>query len=297
MNIQNRAILLSFFLLLCSFVTLMLGCREQKINSQWRHIDTPNESIYTEWEDSLAYYDEEADVALGIFNDAKCISLCLSVRDQKSQAQLIGHGLTVWFDPDGGKEKYFGFHFPVGMHAGRRESKREKSSEASGRRSKKERRKGFPDVERLQEMLEAGQNEIEIIGPEKEARQILLLADAGEMGVNARMEIVEGVLFYELRVPVSNDDGQASAIAFPSLNQKKRIGIGVEIAQAERKRMGKMMGRGRGGMGGPGGIGRPSGMGGRGGMGRGPREMGGPEGDMPEPFEFWAKVKLSKVSF
>ena len=133
---------------------------------------------------------------------------------------------------------------------------------------------------------------LEVIGPGKDDRRRLELAFAKTVGLDVASRMPEGVLIYEIRVPLSASGGQPYAVrSTPGAT----IGLGVETGEMPRPggRGGEGGGR-QGGMGGgpPGGGG---GGGGRGGGGMGGGRGGGREGMRElKPIKAWTIVHLSK---
>ena len=64
--------------------------------------------------DKEMYYFEDKEFSLGLRNDDKNLFLCLTIDNPMMRAQALTRGLTVWFDPDGGRAKTFGIQFPIG---------------------------------------------------------------------------------------------------------------------------------------------------------------------------------------
>jgi hypothetical protein len=139
-----------------------------------------------------------------------------------------------------------------------------------------------------------------VIGPGKDDRRRLELAFAKTIGLDAASRLAEGVLEYEIRVPLSVIEGQPYAVRS---TPGGTIGLGIETGELPRPGgRGGEGGGSRGGMGGgpPGGGGGMagggmSGGGQRGGMGGGQRG-GGREGGMGEmkPIKAWIVVHLGK---
>ena len=132
----------------------------------------------------------------------------------------------------------------------------------------------------FREMSEDMGSEMEILGPGKDERVRMVLAQA--KGIEVKTAYSEGRLVYELKAPLARNAELPYAIGS---RPGGTIGIGFETPEPDRERIREMMGQR------PGGMGRfpPSGggMGGRGGM------PGRPRGAMPKPFELWAKVTLA----
>ena len=129
-----------------------------------------------------------------------------------------------------------------------------------------------------------------IVGPEKDQETLVEFVDASDVTVRATLE--EGILFYELKIPLNRSEQQPFGIGIRS---NKKLGIGFTTPKMEDRRSqmnaGGRGGMSRGGSGGgmPGGMGgdMPGGMsGGRGGMGGGMERPG-----MPERLNLWIQVE------
>ena len=129
---------------------------------------------------------------------------------------------------------------------------------------------------------------LEVIGPGKDDRRRLELAFAKTVGLDVATRMGEGVLVYEIRVPLSASEEQPYAVrSIPG----GTIGLGVETGEMPRAagRSGEGRGRGAGGGGGGG-----SGVGGGGSGGGGGGRGGGREGMRElKPVKAWTIVHLS----
>ena len=90
-------------------------CAKQiELSSAWRDSEIFIDGIDNEW-GSATIYAAKAKVSITLINDSQDIYIQLCSRDRQVHAQILGMGLTIWFDPDGGKKKTFGIRFPLGM--------------------------------------------------------------------------------------------------------------------------------------------------------------------------------------
>ena len=121
----------------------------------------------------------------------------------------------------------------------------------------------------------------------------MTFAEAG--GIEAKYKIANGVLVYELKVPLSNKSSSPFTIGAKS---GTLIGVGAETSNTKSSPK-PSEGVSEGGGGGRGeGMGGGGGYGGGGGGGRGRRGGGGgggrsSSGAQGEPFTMWAKVQLA----
>jgi hypothetical protein len=143
---------------------------------------------------------------------------------------------------------------------------------------------------------------IEVAGASKDDKRRFELAYARTIGLDVATRAAEGVLVYELKVPLGVSEAQPYGV---KSGPGATIGLGIESAELPRPGgRGEEGGRGRGGMGGGGGGGMGGGMGGGGMMGGGGGQPGGMGGGPPEggregmremkPIKVWAVVQLAK---
>ena len=246
---------------------LLGGCGGLTLDSNWRDREINVDGIHDEWEGGLTSIEKEH-VSVGLLNDDDYVYICLVTRDGDIRRRVIQSGLTLWFDPDGGKDKTFGIRYPLGMI--------EMGWRMRGRGEER-------DDETLRENFAESLREIEILGPDKDDRRRLNVA--GVTGIEIRLRISNEMLVYEAKVPLIQSDQHPFAIGAES---GELIGVGLETAKFDRKAMRERM------AGGPGGGRRPGGGmggGGRGGMGGGRRGGGRPQ--IPEQFKVWASVQLA----
>lgn len=249
----------------------MMGCSSSlKVNSQWRDRDIAIDGNHQEWSGGMTFFEDD-NISLGFFNDAEYLYISMITANPNIQRQFMTMGFTLWFDPNGGKNRTFGIKFPVGMW--------ETGLLLRGRGQR-------PDLTSLRENFEKSLANIELIVPGEEEPLRMRVSEA--TGIEIKLGDIEEGLTYEIRVPLRQDENHPYAIA---AKPDKAIGIGFETAQMDRKKMRQQM-SGRPGMGGGrGGLGG----GGRGGSGGGGSRgsMGGGRPQMPEQFKLWVTVQPS----
>jgi len=223
-----------------------------------------------DWAGNLFIVEDEG-ITLGFLNDKNNLYICLRAEEMSIRGQIMRSGLTVWFDPQGGKKKTLGIKFPIGMRLDERPMPRGDFGEEEEE----------PDFKKP---AEENMNELEIIRSENEVPEKMEVAEA--KGIEIKVLPSRVGLVYELKISlIRSDENPISVGTEPG----KTIGIGFETGKFEFSGMP----RGRGGM--PGGGGMPPmgggmGRGGMGGMGR----MGGRRGfEMPKDIKIWATVRLS----
>lgn len=241
----------------------LAGCGTIDIKSRWRDRDVVIDGKNTEWRYLTVLDDKETSV--GALNDGNFVYLILITSNRDLHNQVMRRGLTFWFDHDGGTDKKFGVHYPIGL---------------GGFRASQE---GRPDGEdQAQDMRkENSVEELEIYGPKEDDRHRMTMAETG--GIEARFRTVNDVLVYELKVPLADNGSHPFAIGPGTL-----IGVGIETLtdRSPEKPQEEFAGgtgeRGGRPMGGRGGGGRRGGGGGRSGT-----------SGRSEPFKMWAKVQLA----
>jgi hypothetical protein len=248
-------------------IFVFVSCEKYEIKSRWRDRDIDVDGRSMDWLDTLTYV-EEFNVSVGIANDTDYLYICAVVENPFVRMQVMRQGLTVWFDPKGGREKAMGVRFPLGSQ-GKREPPAEFEEE--------------PDIEKLQRTFPMSLNELEILGPDR--KEVRRMRKAEAKGVDVTMSVSSGKLVYELKIPLIKSSDRPYAV---NVQPGTSFGIGIEISP--RRDMGQSPRRKTGGMGRPVGGGNP-GMGGRGGMGQMP---GGGRPVMPRNLKLWLSVSLSQ---
>lgn len=157
-----------------------------------------------EWGGKLHMLSSGDGLLLGMQNDAERLYLAISTRNPASIGSIMRAGLIIWFDPAGGKENAFGIRFPLGL-----------SMDETGARRLSESAAG--DRVRIQRSTQ----EMEIIGAD--GQKIRRNKDVIP-GVAAAIEADQGVLTYEIEVPLAHASGVLYAIG---AEPGQQIGVGV----------------------------------------------------------------------
>lgn len=249
------------------------GCGGLTLTSTFRSVEVTVDGIDDEW-DGARIYLKEARIMIGLLNDSDNLYISLATGREDLRRQLMARGLTLWFDPEGGKEKIFGIRFPLGLSGAERPS-----------RDRREREEPGGDDDRFRRATA----EVEFLFPAEDERRRMPIQAA--MGVEVRLGTASDRFVYELKIPLALSEEHPYAIG---VTAGELIGIGLETPEIDRDAMRQRRGRGGfsggGGRGGGmrGGGGRGGGMGGgRGGGGRGQRP------GMPKPLKIWAKLQLA----
>jgi len=214
---------------------------------------------------ALAPLSTEPPVEAAFANDAVYLYAAFRTTDPGARLQVLRQGLIVWFDGRGGDRKRFGVHYPDTALP----TRPQRGDRGTGPPP------GAPTAEAEQD--EGRWRRLEILGPDKDDVRSLMLdyTPAIEVAVGDH----EGVLFYELKVPLRVTSETPYAIG---TTPGSEVGVGIETRKIETP-------------------GRPHGrsmFGGFGGMRGGGSPGGGPSaGERPpklEPVKVWAKVALQE---
>ena len=220
-----------------------------------------------DWRGHLFIVEGEG-VALGFLNDRQNLYVCLLAENASLRNRIMRQGLTVWFDPQGGKTKSFGIKFPLGLTPGERPMVK-------------------PGEERpeSENPSRGSLTELEIIRSDKEMPQKMNVEDA--KGIEVKAVPSTGFFVYELKIPLVQWEQRPIAVG---AEPGKTIGIGFETGKFDSSQMPE--GRSGGTRGGGGGAPMGGGRGGRGGMGgRGGYDRGQ---QLSEAMKIWATVKLAQ---
>jgi hypothetical protein len=263
-----------------------MGCSRAVLKSPWRTGEIAIDGVSADWSGEW-FALADGRVTASVVNDGEFLYVALAPGDAAAKMQIMRHGLTLWFDPAGGKAKTFGIRYPIGMPP------------REGRPPEGEHREEFQNETRKQ--FEATLGDLEILGPEGSQPRKLTLAEA--KGIEAKAALTEDQLVCELKIPLARGAERPFAIG---LAPGGDLGLGIVVAGMEKGSHGPREGgppeggRGgppEGGRGGPPGGGERGGRHGGGGPG-GPRGEGGPRGGFttPGPIDSWTKVRLTAGS-
>jgi hypothetical protein len=278
----------------------LYGCAGPELPSNWLDREITIDGKNPEWAGAEAYYSEEQGIKIGFFNDERYLYVYLASWHRQDEMQILRNGLTVWFDPAGGKKQAFGIRYPLQRKmapsdlAARGGAFRERIPGMRG-----ERPDSFPsaaETSREQripaDVLIGARSVLEVIRPGEGEHESLAMPDSSGIGVDAMIDVVNRTLIYELRVPLQRIEESPYAIG---AKPGQKIGVGLLVGKRERSSLERPEGAPEREMGEePGGMGRPAGegMGGFPGGRRG--DFGGMRGGMTaEPLELWVTVKLA----
>jgi len=221
--------------------------------------------------------------SIQVVNDGEFLYLRLTASEAGARRQIMRQGLTVWFDPGGGTKKKLGIRFPVVEYG-----------ESGGGGSEGYGRRGGADHSTE---TSSPADRVDILGPGKDDARSLTREHLSGVDVAVRSE--EGILQYELKVPLAKTADHPYAV---EAEPGKTIGIGFETGKAQQSSDGRGGGGGGYGGGGGGGYGggmggHRGGMGGHGGQGGGGGHRGGESGgyQQSKPLKAWATVTIAQA--
>jgi len=294
-------------------VAVALAAETLRFESAWSAEAPVVDGRLADWSSPLVSLGS-AKASLGVRNDGQFLYIALASSDQATRMLLGAAGFTVWLDPSGKQKKTFGITVPPAMEGGRGMGGRGPGGGQPGQDGRPPDWQGAPDQEGQQKPPEGGPGDpggpalstitsIEILGPSKDDKRRFELTYARTIGLDVAARMAEGVLVYELRVPLSVSEAQPyGAKSVPGAT----IGLGIETSEMPRPEGRGGESGGRGGMGGgpPGGGGGGGMGGGRGGGMGGGGQRGGMDGGPPgggregmrevKPIKAWAVVSLAK---
>jgi hypothetical protein len=261
--------------------TIMAGCSSTaELSSSWNNDKIVVDGNANDWGGHF-FYLKDSHVSLGLRNDQNFLYLCLMSSEGQFRRQMMGLGLTVWLEPEGGKK--WGIHYPIGLVG-------------QGVRPSFNREEGEGERDTAQVFEQSLQN-LEILGPgDKDRQQFSALETPG---ISVKVGNSQGSAVYELRVPLRTSSNHPYAVG---ATMGSTVKLSLETGKFESgDRRGGMSEGGRegGGEGGGRGGGWRGGGGGRGRGGGGRRGEGGgqtPSGERPEPLDFSAVVHLASAS-
>jgi hypothetical protein len=275
LNRRTTASLLSAALLL----SLPLAASDRPhIISQPRDCAIAIDGGFDDWSGALEPLGTQP-LSVQAVNDGDFLYLRVTASDAAARMQIVRQGLTVWFDPSGGTKKKLGIKYPVVEHGALEENRGGSGGRTHGRGREGDGGREDSDY--------TPSDRVDVIGPGKDDARSLTREHLSGLDVALRVE--QGLLQYELKVPLARSSDHPYAI---DAEPGKTIGLGFETGKMQQRGFGE--GRGGGYGGGGGGIGGRGGMPGHGGGGmRGGGEGRG--GQPPKPIKAWATLAIARA--
>jgi hypothetical protein len=256
---------LLFLLFMVFFV--QTSCSTLKLESTWKNRDLIMDGKGGDWLGSKYYFEDSA-ISVGLINDGQYLYVSMMTENPLIRAQILREGLTVWLDPEGGKNKTFGIKYPIGRQGDEQEKEMMDPQAVMDETAR----------EAMMQKFQEAMSELAIVGSNERVLVKMDIEDA--KGIIVKLRDALGTFVYELRIPLASSEEYPYAVGVKAGGV---IGLGFLSPKLEMRRPAGTRGGGRmpeGGMGGPGGMG---GMGGMPEMGR----------FMPRQLKIWAKVQLA----
>lgn len=269
----------------------ILGTLEatEKIQSLWSEGGFSVDGQPVDWNGKGRMLKDE-DMMFGVSNDNENLYVAMYISEQKKLAQVFSRGMTLWFDPNGGKKRSFGVRFPLSRRPGGARqrggsgstARRERSGGGAGVQTPPESGSGPANAEQPRTVndMVAAMRELEIVGPDKDDLHRAPLEDVQDVVLRASWQ-GQG-LFYELKIPLARNEDHPFGIG---VRPDKPLGIGIETPRVERApTIGGMTGSTRSG-----------GRGGGTGSSGVPTSAAGMASRVsPEQLKVWVKVELAE---
>ncbi|MBD3287528.1 hypothetical protein GF337_01880 [candidate division KSB1 bacterium] len=265
-------------MLICG-VTFLANCNSEELKNQWASGALYIDGRSDDWDGYDLHYFEDQDAMLGTLNDSENIYLMMRFSNRRLAHKIHRHGITIWLDKQGEKEKSRGFQYTGSMEI-------QQEIDRLHEQFKQKMPQRNDGIQRLTARMEpdvpdAGRIWI-IEGDDR--REV---GDNQTHGTAAGSKIVDGVYCYEFRMPIPT-----------GLESKKKINLCVELgglSEDDLKEIAQQRFNPDGGMGRhPGGMGRrPGGIrGGPGGI-RGNRGQR-PDAGFVKEQDIWLKLILAE---
>lgn len=242
-------------LLLLIAILSSTACSSNRIyltESRWADHEVVIDGKADKWQGTQAFLEKER-LFVSFLNDRGNLYIGLVASENPTGAQIMRQGLTIWFDPKGGKNKAFGIKYPLGaVFPGPPRNFEGNRPEDLGEREPKDVPERPPH--------EAGQ-ELEIMRSEKGTPEKIGIGQAKDQGLEINVASSSELFIYELKIPLVGTKNQPWAVG---AQPGAQISVGIETTGRNQTRPPEGPGgieggriEGRGGMGGrPGGGGR-----------------------------------------
>jgi len=275
-----KKIICGFFLVVMSL--FVNSCGGTEYTSKWADKPITLSGTETDWTNKTAYIQDEG-ILFGVQNDKDNIYLFMSTNDQAKIRQLMGRGLIVWLDREGGDNKKFGIKYPIGFF---------------GSGEMPQRRDDTQQGDMMKERIDRMSQEFEIYEPDSKTWTRMSFAQV--KGIEGKITRHDERVVYELKISRTSQNSDFFLMA-----SNNKIGLGLETPEIDLSKMrdraktegggeGEPAGgmSGGGGMGGMGG-GHRGGGGGRGGEG-GRQRPDGQGGNAQKQMKYWVTVNLAE---
>lgn len=260
--------------LLVLLALLLVSCSGgQLLDSPRRDRPIQVDGKLADWEGRIERI-EKAGLSVGSVHDDEVLHLVLVAANPELQRQMLGLGLTLWLDVDGGKDRAYGIRYPR-VEEGRPGMRPDRDADLSAAAQR----------ERMEERVALLDDEFLLVTDEDGGGRLMIAG--GKHGFELAMGFDGPRLVYELGIPLAAP-GDGSASRYALILDGNVIALGMEV-EAPKEGSGKPSSL----MGGPGGMG-----GGQGGGQGGGRRGGGASSSNLQPhhvtqhLDAWIRLQL-----
>lgn len=294
MEIKMKSKIFRTVILIASTSIVFVSCGAgNQILSTKKNSPIVIDGNYSDWNNSLTYYEEERS-AVGVQNDDEYLYVCISTADQSKIMKMIGMGVTVWLEPVDGKTIGIRYPFQKDKTAMlRRPGNIDLQTPQMMQQNQQQERGADNMLKQRVEQLMMEQRELLIVNEDNYSLYAYPIDE--KYGFQVAIGTEMGQIYYELRIPLALND--MAPIVFNAYAndiieltfETNELDISEKQENASRD-----SGNSTGGSGGRGGGGRGGGGGGRGGGGgKGGGGMTG-SGSSSDPFSITLKITLAE---
>ena len=238
-RLRSLVLLLVLAAIVCA-VAIAVAAETLRIESVWSAEAPTVDGKLTEWSAPLVTLGSTP-LSLGVRNDGQFVYVALASSDQTTRMMLGAAGFTVWMDPSGKNKKSFGITVPPTIAGGRGMRGR---GPGGGPPPDQSGAPAQPGQEGQKDPPQGGPGgpggpaigaitSIEVLGASKDDKRRFELAYARTIGLDVAARVAEGVLVYELRVPLSVTEAQPYGV---KSSPGATIGLGIETAELAQAR-------------------------------------------------------------
>jgi len=248
-------------------IIILSGCGSSDIiNSRWTDEPIAMSATFDDWR-GKTFYVQDKSLMVGVQNDGEYLYLTLMTGDRNNKMQILGRGLNIWFDREGGNDKYFGINYPTGvMGGGMMNMKRNDDNNNEN---------GDDMMNQLFAKAQA-QNDYNLLGPGENDKKSMSLNDTN--GLMIQMDLINDVLIYKMKIALYNSPEEDISLGLNHATLNFGLGLEVPEFKFTRPKEDNNEQNNNGNMGEHKGHGN---------FGKGNR------GSVPEQLKYWCNIKLA----
>lgn len=196
-------------------VLLITGCQMDQISSSWIEHPPNIDGELHDWPDTSEFLIDDGRMALAIANDRQTLYLGGVITGKTLQRAVRMRGLTIWFDPGGGRSKRIELRIP-----------------AAAEGAFDERRGGFWGSYTVEEQERAAENLSTLLDGmlvrNRRSDRYKVYPAGGDDPVTAAWSQVEDQQVYELRIPLQF---RSDFLSYGQSAESGKVSLGVEITR------------------------------------------------------------------